>query len=288
MARILSLTDGALRAMVPAVRGVEVVRQIWRDGWRYNGFVQTPRPKSGLVLICADIEGRFEVVDGDTVTVKQGDVFFAPRGSRYAVSFRGGREKSRMDSYTLHFDLFDEAGEELLFGDRPQVLTNDSTGRLSACAEALWRAVHLTDNPRNVLKIQAKFLSFLDELIDGAAERDAGLYPIRAGVEALCCEWDRNEHMSRYAELCGVCESYFYMLFKSWAGVSPVEYRNRIRMTNAGTLLINTDLSVGEVAGAVGFEDPFYFSRVFRRTFGVSPLQYRKGAGKDERGFYHP
>ncbi|MBQ8358015.1 MAG: helix-turn-helix domain-containing protein [Clostridia bacterium] len=283
MTKIVEMRDPTLTAGELSVRDVEVIRQIWHDGWGYTGFVQHPRPKSGLVFICSEIEGTFSVLGGETLIARQGDVFYAPRGCRYSVSFRGGRRESRMDSYTVHFNLYDEAGEELLFSNRPVILTNDPACRFSAGAEALWRAVNRAELSANRFKVSTKFFSLLDEVIDEVRVRDAGLYPIRAGVEALCNEWDQNEHMSRYAELCGVCESYFYLLFKNWAGMSPVEYRNRIRMTSAATLLCNTDLTVREIAATVGFDDPFYFSRAFRRTFGIPPLQYRKGGGKDER-----
>ena len=288
MTRLIEAKDAALTAQELQVREVEAVRQVWRDGWKYTGFLKNPRPKSGLVLICSDIRGVFEMADGKKLMVGKGDIVYAPRGSCYQVTFHGGKEESRMDSYTFHFHLHNERGEEILLANRPTVLANDPACHFAVAAEALWRAVHRADVVQNLFKIKAAFYALLDEVIDQVRGRDAGFYPIRAGVEALCNEWDRNEHMSRYAELCGVCESYFYLLFKNCFGMSPVEYRNRIRMTNAGSLLINSDLSVGEIAELVGFEDPFYFSRVFRRTFGLSPLQYRKGAYKDERGVFHP
>jgi len=58
--------------------------------------------------------------------------------------------------------------------------------------------------------------------------------------------------------------------------MSPVDYRNRIRITNACSLLESTSLSVEEIAALVGFETPFYFSRLFKRAMGVSPRQYRE------------
>lgn len=65
-------------------------------------------------------------------------------------------------------------------------------------------------------------------------------------------------------------------VFRQVWGMSPKEYLIRLRMDKSMELLSGTDLSVGEVAGLVGFSDPLYFSRLFRKKTGISPLAYRK------------
>jgi len=60
-------------------------------------------------------------------------------------------------------------------------------------------------------------------------------------------------------------------LFGSAYGVTPVAYRRELRLRRARELLISSQKNVGEVARAAGFADPLYFSRVFRRAFGVTP-----------------
>ena len=47
-------------------------------------------------------------------------------------------------------------------------------------------------------------------------------------------------------------------------------------MVNAQSLLENTDYKIGEIAEIVGYDNQLYFSRVFRKEYGVSPAQYRK------------
>jgi AraC-like DNA-binding protein len=64
-------------------------------------------------------------------------------------------------------------------------------------------------------------------------------------------------------------------LFNDVLDDSPMHYRNRLRIAKAKELLQWTDHSVRNIAEQVGFADPLYFSRVFRRTEGVSPSQYR-------------
>lgn len=69
--------------------------------------------------------------------------------------------------------------------------------------------------------------------------------------------------------------SHFFVLFKRWAGFSPIDYFIRLRMRRAGRLLAATTMSVKEVAAALGYDDPFYFSRVFKSVHGMAPSDYR-------------
>lgn len=69
--------------------------------------------------------------------------------------------------------------------------------------------------------------------------------------------------------------SHFSRLFKKEVKLSIPEYLNKVRIQNAKTLLTGTDLSVSEVAKAVGFKDPFYFSKIFKEIEGQSPSFYK-------------
>ena len=127
-----------------------------------------------------------------------------------------------------------------------------------------------------MLQKQAKFTSLLAAVVDALQNNAPGYYPIRSGVKLLLREWDKNEPVSRYASAAGMSESGFYAAFKRWAGVSPVVYKNSIRMRAAASMLQNTSLAIAEIARRVGFEDPYYFSRKFHCHFGVSPRAFRR------------
>jgi len=64
--------------------------------------------------------------------------------------------------------------------------------------------------------------------------------------------------------------------------MTPWQYLNRYRVLQAQKLLRATDDSVTAIAGAVGFSDPAYFSRVFRKEAGVSPKAYRNLAASSQ------
>ncbi|MBN1814567.1 MAG: helix-turn-helix domain-containing protein, partial [Anaerolineae bacterium] len=78
------------------------------------------------------------------------------------------------------------------------------------------------------------------------------------------------------AEAVGVSESYLSRVFSQELGLSPWEYLNRYRIFQAKRMLRHTSGSVKTVAHRVGFRDPAYFSRVFRKLTGFSPSAYRE------------
>ena len=78
------------------------------------------------------------------------------------------------------------------------------------------------------------------------------------------------------AEMCYVSEAHFCRFFKSAVGKTVTKYVNEYRIEKATVLLANTGGGIAEIAAEVGFEDPNYFSRVFRSVMGISPLEYRE------------
>lgn len=71
-------------------------------------------------------------------------------------------------------------------------------------------------------------------------------------------------------------EPRFFALFKSVIGLSPGQYLQKVRLKKAQELLAVTEMRVHEIASHVGYEDPFHFSRIFRKNFNISPEQFRK------------
>ena len=78
------------------------------------------------------------------------------------------------------------------------------------------------------------------------------------------------------AAVAGLSVSRFEHLFAEQVGQTPQRYVERQRLDRAAQLLRSTAMDVGAVARDVGFADPFYLSRRFRRQFGVSPRAYRQ------------
>lgn len=74
----------------------------------------------------------------------------------------------------------------------------------------------------------------------------------------------------------GFVPSYLSMIFREAEGKSPTEYLTDLRIENAKKLFLqSTDTAINEIAERVGFSDPLYFSKVFKKVTGITPSQYR-------------
>ncbi|WP_051286821.1 AraC family transcriptional regulator [Paenibacillus taiwanensis] len=78
------------------------------------------------------------------------------------------------------------------------------------------------------------------------------------------------------AQQFGYHRTYFSKMFHEITGESPIQLLIRLRMERARTLIMTTKLAVEQVAASVGYNDALYFSKMYKRWFGMSPSSYRK------------
>jgi AraC-like DNA-binding protein len=104
--------------------------------------------------------------------------------------------------------------------------------------------------------------------LDGAAR----LAPVLRHVQGNLGQPLGREELARLAHL---SPSRFFTVFKETLGICPSAYVQRLRMQQAQQRLINTEQGVAEIGMAVGYDDPFHFSRLFKKHYGISPSRYR-------------
>ncbi len=96
------------------------------------------------------------------------------------------------------------------------------------------------------------------------------------------CEYIRNHLKSELsieeiARNIGASKSSIYKYFKLQFGKTPGEYINKIRAETSADMLLNSNKSIDEISENVGFSSASYYSKIFKKHFGVPPLKYRKG-----------
>ena len=135
----------------------------------------------------------------------------------------------------------------------------------------------------NTCYMQGYLLQLLAELSHIAAGTDA---PTKDERVTECIDYINNHYHTDIdndflASMAYLSKSYFLNRFKAQTGLSPHAYMQKIRLKNSRRLLLTTNLPIFEISLAVGYKDPLYFSRQFKKFYGMSPDTFRKGSSKD-------
>jgi AraC family transcriptional regulator of arabinose operon len=99
---------------------------------------------------------------------------------------------------------------------------------------------------------------------------------VRRALDHLSSQAERPLRLSGVARACGMSPSRLSHLFRAQVGVAPMQWLESHRVNRARELLLLTGRPVAEIGESVGFQNPIWFSRVFRRAVGCSPREFRK------------
>ena len=83
-------------------------------------------------------------------------------------------------------------------------------------------------------------------------------------------------NVKEYASSRGMSVSWFIRNFKQYTNTTPMQYIVSIRVSNAQILLETSNYNITEIGNIVGYDNPLYFSRIFKKQKGTSPSEYRK------------
>ena len=220
-----------------------------------------------LVLVLRGT-GMFEIM-GKTYTAGPGDLIFFRPGidNRLWV-----RQEPYFEFFGLHFDLL-PGTEPPPF---PDLLHLDAPQRI----EILFRKLHGIYLEKGFLhKVHENLLlqQILCELLTILYEKETSSNPqrIRHVLEFIHENLYREITLEELCSQSGLQKTAFIRLFRQVTGTTPLQYIIRQRLENARELLEESDLSVTQIAEQCGFSDPFYFSRCFRKHYGVAPREFR-------------
>jgi len=124
-------------------------------------------------------------------------------------------------------------------------------------------------------RISALAYAIVSELIAASSARLSDL------VQDTLNHLQRSPHVATtntaLARAAAVTPGYLVRRFRAEVGQTPLKYHLSLKLVLAQRLLQTTTATVKEIAARTGFEDPLYFSRVFRKAVGVSPRGFRTG-----------
>lgn len=150
--------------------------------------------------------------------------------------------------------------------------------RLQMMEEMLYLAHHAKEPPLHLLGHGFLFLDYLTrsvapfQITPGGKIRD---FYIKEAITYIEQNFQNDISVEDIAARCGLNRSYFGTLFRKALGQTPQEFLIHYRMIKATELLKMTNLSVQDIANAVGYTNPLHFSRAFKNVYGKSPRSWR-------------
>ncbi len=143
------------------------------------------------------------------------------------------------------------------------------------------------EKPEERLYAKALFYRFVHELLRQFADQGVAAFkpdPAAQAVRYIHENYKEPITLEALAELLDCHPRHLQRLFKTRTHTSPIDYLIRVRMNRAKELLLTTDFVLKDIAECVGYADSYYFSRLFKKSEGVSPIRFRENAGVSDLG----
>lgn len=261
-------------------------------------------PYSMLRLI---VEGKGEFcVDGETYVVEKDQIAYVPEGCH--LSCRALDDNFSFISIRFSTSVFYEGANFLTeyFGfprliDSDDILKNyfyniynkvymscsSRIFHIRGCLELI--IAHIIDKngdntdclANNLIKEKEDSVFNLEEIKRRTKKSNVKEDPrIRVVIDYIVAHPTERYTSERLSSMADLAETTFRRLFKEQTGKTPMDFLREIRLTTAARKLLISNSQISSIAYEVGFEDPNYFVRVFKKAFGMTPNRYRKTASE--------
>ncbi len=228
-----------------------------------------------ILIYCAEGQGYIYVDDREFLIQKQ-EAFCIPRGRKHRYY---ADEKNPWSIFWVHFK-----GENTIYfplEDCQIIEINSRHGeqRIITLFDVLFRALERNYTQGNFIYISQVLSLILSEIyyrekVDEVSKQNRHLTAV---IRYMYRNLDKNLTLSVLAEEMQLSKSYLNAVFKKYSGKAPIDFFINLKMQEACKLFKSTDMLVAEVGRSLGYEDPYYFSRIFKKVIGASPREYKEG-----------
>ena len=235
------------------------------------------RFRNGILYLWSG-EGKFWVDGKRVLTATDGDLVFIPKGLKYKMQYT----KENSTFVVVNFDICDQNGEDIRLFDRITTVGRDDETRRIASVMAKLEMSSASQGAvagfRRKELLYRLLTRIFEENFPLITEQER--YPqIFKGALLLKQNYLENIPIERFASVCNISVSSFRELFRKQYGMSPLKYRNYLRINRARELLSESNCTVTEAAFASGFENVGYFCNCYKKQTGETPSQTRTKSG---------
>lgn len=208
------------------------------------------------------------LINGEEIIAEEGDIVFYDIGDPNEYTHLSGYDTQ---VYWLHFE--GNKAREVLnnIGIENSCVLHTNTN-LAEYFENIIREMTYQNSNYSMLAVANLYIILANLLRKNSKTDDVINYVI-----SLMNNMENN-HMTleEYADICHLSKSQFIRRFRSYTGQTPINYKNEIVIRNAQWYLENSSYSISEIAGILQFENVYYFSSMFKKAVGISPLRWRE------------
>jgi AraC-like DNA-binding protein len=240
--------------------------------------MQRSRHDDNLLIYCVEGKGR-AATDNWRGHIGPGQVLLLPQGVAHQY------EADIEDPWTIYWVHFQGTSTAIFnqyLGDREDVPPVTQAG-ISPQLVAHFRgllAVHRTGyNTRAFINAANQLRHLLTQIaldIRQAKASSQDNFNLETVQRLMLEHIDQSLNLDTLAAAANLSKFHFCNKYKGLTGYSPIKHFLNMKMEHACQLLDSSQLSVKGVASALGYDDPLYFSRQFRKTVGISPRAYRR------------
>lgn len=233
--------------------------------------------KQSILIYCANGLGWCEI-QGRYHSVQSGDVLVIPPNIDHVYAADEG------DPWSIHWlhaqgNLLDAFLRELdVTADRPVIRVGEDAQLFALFEELMGNLEHGYTTLQLIYASQTLahlLAAMIRDHRGGHHEQPGGHQRIAQTITYMRQHLDKPMSLDAFAGVANLSRSRYTALFKVQTGYTPIDYFMRLRIHRACQLLDTTNQSVKVIAASVGYDDPLYFSRVFRSVTEVSPTEYR-------------
>lgn len=243
-----------------AVENIDVLDISREKNYRYS--YRNGRIKHGFIYIAKGaMRDVFENDAQNPLYAQANDLLFIPKNCAYTSTYLEEETQIKI----VQFDL--SAGTLPVYLSEPCKIDLPNAGELM---DAFFKPVHnqVHGHPFYYL---ACFYNLLWNIDQTCTSIPTQYKKLRNALKDLSVSYVQNEKIAYYAALCGISEPNFRKLFHRYTGMSPVEYRNELRLNDARIKLQSGEYNVSEAAEAAGFSNLSFFIRLYKKKFGHTP-----------------
>ena len=208
------------------------------------------KPKNTIIHVkTGEIKYLF-TKNNNEIYLKTGDVFLIPKNLPYSVTYL--RDNTYIQNITF------DADKNFPFCDAPTVVTIPNV-------EHLFNSF-TQENTCDEFFITSKIYELLYEIRRQSRKTNKKFKKLLPAIEEIQKNYLKNEKIAKYATICGMSESNFRKLFREYVGMSPVEYRNKIKMSTFKNLMNSGEFTISEAAYLAGFNNMSYFYSIYKKS----------------------